>query len=109
MIEPWVAMYENGLITGYQLMMDSLLRLDPTHPGLVLDGLPAEVLDEMLAYARRYDTSRPYSATLIPPAEDQVRAAEQWIALRADELNRATRLGRVTTPSKAYPERGAAG
>jgi hypothetical protein len=79
MIKELIAMYEAGSITGYQLMMDCLQRLDPEHPEVVLSELPAEVLDEMLAYARRYDPRRPRSATFPPPAEDQVRSAERWI------------------------------
>jgi hypothetical protein len=74
-----IEMYESGSITGYQLMMDCLQMLDPDDPAPVLSGLPGEILDEMLAYARRYDRRRPHSATLIPPAEDRVRAAERWI------------------------------
>ena len=79
MIRRLMEMYENGSITGYQVMMDCLLMLDPTNPDLVLSELPEEILDEMLAYARRYDPNRAHSATFIPPAEDQVRVAECWI------------------------------
>ena len=43
-------------------------------PGLY--ELPAEIPDEMLAYARRYDPSRPRLGDVPAPAEDQVRAAE---------------------------------
>jgi hypothetical protein len=37
--------------------------LDPNKPYLVLAELPAEILDEILAYARRYDPSLPRSTT----------------------------------------------
>jgi hypothetical protein len=79
MIRRLIEMYGNGAITGYQVMMDCLQMLDPANPDLVLSELPEEILDEMLGYARRYDPRRPRSATFIPPAEDQVRAAERWI------------------------------
>lgn len=79
MIKKLIEMYEGGSITGYQVMMDCLQMLDPDEPGLVLAELPAEVLEEMAAYARRYDPHRPHSASLVPPAEDQVRSAERWI------------------------------
>ena len=82
MIKRLIEMYENGSITGYQVMMDCLQMLDPENPGLVLSDLPEEILDEMLKYAARYDPSRPHSASLIPPAEDQVRTAERWICAR---------------------------
>ena len=75
-------MYEEGAITGYQVMIDCLHMLDPNDPDLILSELPEEILDEMLEYARRYDPRRPHSASLIPPAEDQVRTAERWICAR---------------------------
>jgi hypothetical protein len=79
MIKRLIEIYESGSITGYQIMMDCLQMLDPDNPDPVLSELPEEILDEMLAYARRYDPHRQSSATFIPPAEDQVRAAERWI------------------------------
>lgn len=82
MIRRLTEMYECGSITGYQLTMECLLRLDPDDPGNLLAGLPEEILDEMLAYASRYDPSRPYSATFTPAAEAQVRAAARWIFAR---------------------------
>jgi hypothetical protein len=79
MIKGLIEMYESGSITGYRAMMDCLQMLDPDNPDLVLSDLPEEILDEMLKYARRYVPRRPHSASLIPPAEDQVMAAERWI------------------------------
>jgi hypothetical protein len=72
-------MYRDGMITGYQVMMDCLHMLDPDHPGLVLSHLPEEIRDEMLEYAQRYDPSRMCSLAGLPPAVDQVRAAQRWI------------------------------
>jgi hypothetical protein len=82
MINRLIEMYESGSITGYQVMMDCLQMLDPDNPDLVLSDLPEEILDEILSYARRYDPRRAHSASLRPPAEDQVRAAERWICAR---------------------------
>lgn len=79
MIETLLRMYENGAITGYQVMVDSLHMIDPREPGLVLSHLPDEVLEEMMSYAKRYDSRRPRSTAAVPPAEDQVRSAERWI------------------------------
>ncbi len=79
MIRRLIEMYESGSITGYQVMMDCLQMLDPDDPDLVLSELPEVLLNEMLNYARRYDPRRPCSESLMPPAEDQVRAAESWI------------------------------
>jgi len=79
MIERLIAMYEAGALTGYQVMIDCLEALDPADPGPVLSELPEEILDEMLAYARRHDPRRPPAAVHAPPAADRVRAADRWI------------------------------
>jgi hypothetical protein len=92
MIKRLIEMYESGSITGYQVMMDCLQMLDPENPGLVLSDVPEEILDEMLKYARRYDPSRPRSASLIPPAEDQVRTAERWICARLTRNSKPVNL-----------------
>jgi hypothetical protein len=88
MIERLIEMYENGSITGYEVMMNCLQLLDPDNPGLVLSDLPEEILDEMLKYAGRYDPRRPRLASLIPPAEDQVRTAERWICARRNRSSK---------------------
>lgn len=82
MLNELLEMYRDGAITGYQVMIDCLHMLDPNHPDLVLRGLPAEVLDEMLAYSHRYDPSRMQSVAGLPPAVDQVTAAQRWIEER---------------------------
>ena len=79
MVHELIEMYRDGAITGYQVMMDCLHMLDPDHPDLVLSHLPEEILEEMLDYARRYDPSRMRSIAGLPPAVDQVRAAQRWI------------------------------
>jgi hypothetical protein len=79
MVAELIEMYRDGAITGYQVMMDCLHLLDPGHPDLVLSHLPEEILEEMLEYARRYDPSCMRSIAGLPPAADQVRAAQQWI------------------------------
>ena len=57
MVDELIEMYQDGAITGYQVMMDCLHMLDPDHPDLVLSRLPEEILEEMLDYAHRYDPS----------------------------------------------------
>jgi hypothetical protein len=79
MVDELIEMYRDGAITGYQVMMDCLHMLDPGHPDLVLGHLPEEILDEMLEYAHRYDPSCMRSIAGLPPAVDQVRAAQRWI------------------------------
>jgi hypothetical protein len=79
MVNELIEMYRDGAITGYQVMMDCLHMLDPDHPDLVLSHLPEEILEEMLAYAHRYDPSCMRSIAGLPPAVDQVRAAQRWI------------------------------
>jgi hypothetical protein len=72
-------MYEDGAITGYQVMIDCLQILDPNHPAPVLSPLPEEILGEMLAYTHRYDPTRMCSLAGPPPTVDQVSAAKRWI------------------------------
>jgi hypothetical protein len=79
MVNELIEMYQDGGITGYQVMMDCLQILDPDHPDLVLRQLPEEILEEMLEYAQRYDPSCMRSIAGLPPAADQVRAAQRWI------------------------------
>ena len=79
MVDELIEMYRDGAITGYQVMMDCLHMLDPDHPTPVLSCLPEEILEEMLDYAHRYDPSCMYSIAGLPPAADQVRAAQRWI------------------------------
>jgi hypothetical protein len=79
MLKNLVKMYEDGVLSGYQLMMDCLHMLDPHSPGLVLDHLPDEVLEEMLQYAGRFDPHRRRPESPVPPTEDQVKSAERWI------------------------------
>jgi len=79
MTDELLEMYREGAITGYQVMLDCLHLLDPDQPDLVLALLPEEILEEMLAYAQRYDPSCMRSIAGLPPTEDQVRAAQRWI------------------------------
>ena len=79
MISELLEMYRSGAITGYQVMIDCLRMLDPNHPELALGRLPDAILEEMLEYARRYDPSRMRSNAGLPPAVDQVKAAQRWI------------------------------
>ena len=77
-------MYENGSITGYQVMMDCLQMLDPANPDLVLSDLPEEILDEMLAYARRYDPiGNAPRRTSLPPKTRSGRPNAGFAAHRA--------------------------
>ncbi len=79
MIDTLVRMYGEGAITRYQIMIDCLHMVDPQHPELVLEGLPAEVHDEMLDYSSRYDPHKRAPKERIMPALDQVEAAVAWI------------------------------
>lgn len=79
MLDELLEMYQDGAITGYQVVMDCLHRLDPQQPDLVLSHLPEEILEEMLDYAHRYDPSCMRSNAGLPPAVDQVRTAQRWI------------------------------
>jgi hypothetical protein len=81
-VDELIEMYEEGAITGYQVMIDSLHLLDPHNPDLILSHLPKEILEEMLEYAERYDPSCMRSIAGLSPGIDQVRAAQSWIEER---------------------------
>lgn len=74
-----VRMYGKGAITADHLVVESLHKLDPAEPALVLSALPREVLDRMLDYAKRFRPGGMRSNYGLPPAPDQVSAAKQWI------------------------------
>ncbi|HQU43657.1 MAG TPA: hypothetical protein PK867_12650 [Pirellulales bacterium] len=79
MMRELIGMYEKGAITADHLAVESLHKLDPAEPALVLAALPREVLDRMLAYAKRYRPGDMRTNYGLPPAPDQVSAARQWI------------------------------
>jgi hypothetical protein len=88
MIDRLIEMYENVASTGYQDMMDCLNMLDPANPDLVLYELPEEILDEMLAYARRYDPRRPRSETFPPPLKTRSgRPNAGYVPIRFEVLS----------------------
>src|SRR5580698_5137800 len=85
MTENLVRMYQEGAITGYQLMVDCLQIIDPQSPGLVLAGLPDEIHVKILEYAARYDPHRIDPKNRILPTTDQVDSAARWIRERRRE------------------------
>ena len=83
MVTQLLAMYREGAITGYQVMMDCLHMLEPANADPILSRLPEEILQEMLEYCRRYDPSRMCSNSGPPPTVDQVRVGLRWIEERS--------------------------
>lgn len=96
MVDELIEMYQDGAITGYQVVIDCLHMLDPDQPDLVLSHLPEEILAEMLDYAYRYDPSCMRSNEGLPPALDQVRAAQRWI----EKIRRQTTERNLTSFSE---------
>lgn len=87
MIAKLVQLYRDGIITCYQVMMDCLHMVDPENPVVVLQNLPAEVQDEMLDYASRYDPRKSAPKERIMPTFDQVEAASKWIRQMRHDRN----------------------
>lgn len=98
MVNQLIEMYRDGAITGYQVMMECLQILDPSRPGLVLSKLPQEIIDEMYEYIRRYDPSCMRSGAGLPPALDQVNAAQKWIEVNMQYNVGGRGLGAVSAP-----------
>jgi hypothetical protein len=80
MMEKLIALYEKGAITADHLAVEALQRLDPAQPGRVLETLPPAVLRRLLNYAREYQVDKMRTNYGVPPALNQVRAAEKWMA-----------------------------
>lgn len=55
--------------------------IDPENPGLVLAGLPSEILKRMMDYIAEYQPGHMLSnyPDRPQPAIDQVKAAKEWI------------------------------
>jgi hypothetical protein len=88
-------MYQEGAITGYQLMIDCLHMVDPQSPGLALGDLPAEIHAKILEYAARYDPRRVDPTNRILPTTDQVHAAAGWIREHRLKLSDPQRQGQA--------------
>ena len=87
MMQELVDMYENGAITADHLVIESLHKLDPAAPALVLAALPRWVLERMLAYAENYRPGAMITNYGLPPTPDQVAAARQWVAANLTAAN----------------------
>ncbi|HQU44222.1 MAG TPA: hypothetical protein PK867_15485, partial [Pirellulales bacterium] len=69
------------------LVVESLHKLDPAAPALVLGSLPRGVLERMLAYAENYRPGAMGTNYGVPPAPDQVAATRQWIEANPSAAN----------------------
>jgi hypothetical protein len=74
-----VEKYRLGMITEGHLVVESLHRVDPEDPGLVLSSLPDNILLQVLRFANEYQDGRMITNYGIMPAQDQVLAAREWI------------------------------
>jgi hypothetical protein len=92
-------MYENGAITADHLVVESLHKLDPAAPALVLAALPRGVLERTLVYAENYRPGAMRTNYGLPPAPDQVAAARQWIEANLAAAN--GEHGILPTPDRA--------
>lgn len=74
-----VRMYDKGAITAEHLAAESLHKLDPANPGLVLAALPRAVIECVVNYLDQYRPAAMKTNYGLPPAQDQVVAAKHWI------------------------------
>ena len=79
MMQKLVAMYDKGEITADHLVVESLHRIDPDNPGLVLEALSNDILQRVLKYACAYRPGKMRTNYGLQPTLDQVTAAKQWI------------------------------
>jgi hypothetical protein len=83
-LDKLLARYYIGALTEHELVVDSLLLVDPTIPSAALDRLPLAVLPWLRDFVQRYTPGkmRTTRADEAIPTEAQVTAAKQWL----DEL-----------------------
>jgi hypothetical protein len=77
--------YQMGMITDDHLVVESLHMVDPENPGLVLSGLPDNILHRMLKFANEYLGSRMVTNYGVLPAQDQVLATRDWIEMSVQQ------------------------
>ena len=79
MMAKLVGMYQKGAITADHLVVESLHRVDPANPSLVLGALPPDILRRMLELTRQHGGNGLATNYGRVPAPDQVMAAQKWI------------------------------
>ena len=79
MIASRIAAYEKGAITGNHLVVQCLHLLDPADPSVVLERLPPEIIQKVLAFVREYRPNGMVTNYGVLPTVDQVEAAKKWI------------------------------
>jgi hypothetical protein len=79
MMADLVSMYQKGAVTADHLVAETLHRVDPENPGLVLAALPGDILARILTFAQGYRPEGMVTNYGPLPAADQVDAARAWI------------------------------
>lgn len=79
MMRSLVEKYRLGMITDEHLVVESLHRIDPENPALVLGNLPDNILDGIRRFANDYTQGRMVTNYGVLPTQDQVHAAQQWV------------------------------
>lgn len=87
-----VRMYEKGAITADHLVVESLHKIDPAEPGLVLSLLPRAVLERMLVYVHQYRPGAMRTNYGLQPAPHQAAAAKRWVETVLRDSNGAAAL-----------------
>ena len=75
-------LYERGRITRMELILRAFDWVDPADPTPVLEGLLADVLDEMLIMAPGFLADRIRIHPGSPPTREQAAAVKAWIESR---------------------------
>ena len=94
MMRSLVEKYQAGMITDDHLMVESLHRVDPENPGLVLGSLPDTILRRMLQFTNESAGCRIVTNYGILPTQDQILAAKDWIEKLFQRQNQAAHRGK---------------
>jgi len=74
-----LAAYHKGATTAGELVIESLRRIDPASPELVLRELPDEIREKIRQFLDDSARGRMISNHGLLPAADQIAAAARWI------------------------------
>ena len=93
MMRSLVEKYQAGMITDDHLMVESLHRVDPENPGLILGSLPDTILRRMLQFTNESADCRMITNYGVLPTQDQILAAKDWIEKLVTVHHHESRLG----------------
>lgn len=79
MISSLIEKYRAGKLTAGHTAVQIASLIDPLHPELALQGLPADILARIQSFAEEYRPSEMVTNFGVLPTNEQVESAKKWI------------------------------